>query len=253
MNSVNKLTENDICMGLMTSESEKCLPGTFPYRDRSRRILNGYGKNLKNIYFFTDDYVDDERYLNVCKDSTIDSNKPKWINGILELYEMNLGCKYYIIGDDDNYFFIKNILNFLNQEKTYNELIFYGRDINNKDFAYWGDRELTYCGGGGMIFTEKSFTVLAKYIKNNLEEVLNDELFSNFADVTIGYICKYNKIKLIQDDRFHTVSYADHTPFFDGDPFWDEKCKSLLEDMFSLHYIRDDRTVNFIKKYYEEA
>ena len=91
-----------------------------------------------------------------------------------------------------------------------------------------------------------------EYIKNNFDQVAGDK-FSYYADVCIGYICKYNDIKLIQDDRFHTVSYANHTPRFRNDEFFDEKCESLLEEMFSLHYIRDVGTIGFIKKYYEKS
>ena len=164
---------------------------------------------------------------------------------------MNLDCKYYMLGDDDHYIFIKNILKYLNK-KNHNALEWFGRDINNEKFGYWGDTELKYCGGCTTTFTQRSFKVLAEYIKNNFDQVANDN-FSDYADVCIGYICKYNDIKLIQDDRFHTVSYADHTPCFHDDEFFDEKCVSLLADMFNFHYIRDPGTINFIKKYYEEA
>tara|TARA_B100000676_G_scaffold63045_1_gene62434 strand:- start:20031 stop:20759 length:729 start_codon:yes stop_codon:yes gene_type:complete len=236
---------NEICVGLITSCSKN-------YAERSKNILNTWGKDIEHIYFFTDCENKDYRYLNLTKNNFLSSNKEKMIKGILNLYEMNLDCKYYLLGDDDNYFFIKNILNFCKKNITENELTFYGRDIFNWKIGYYDNARamnhgahsagdtLDYCGGGGILFNCKSFKKMGEYIKNNYNKIM--EKFPRYADVCMGYICKYSSIKFIPEDRFHTHCYVS---FYEED-YKEEKIKSYLEDQFSFHRITHEDHYKFL-------
>ena len=250
---MNMLDFGEICVGLITS-------GTNRYKERPKKILESWGKVLEHVYFFTDSEVDDSKFLMVSRNSSFSSNKEKMINGIVEIYNMNLDCKYYLMGDDDNYFFIKNILKFANESISEEELSFYGRDIYNRKGLYWNNYRavnhamfhptrsagdtLDYCGGGGVLFNKKSFKKMAEYIKNNYDKVMIK--FPKYADASIGYICKYSGMKMVGDDRFHTDCYME---FNNEEDYLSEKIKSYLENQFSFHKVIEDEHYSFLNKY----
>ena len=102
---------------------------------------------------------------------------------------------------------------------------------------------LEYCGGGGMLLNVRSFKKMAEYTKNNYNKIMNR--FPMYADVCMGYICKYSSIKFIPEDRFHTDCYLT----FRDEEYREAKLKSYLENQFSFHYIIDKDQCNFLEEY----
>lgn len=172
--------------------------GIFVYtssktEERTRWIKNTWGKNVENLFFFTDKSYPEDNFIQVTDDTEYESNVEKNLKAIKYAYDENYDWSFFI--GDDVYVFVDTLLRYINT-RTPNSNDVYGEILRK---TWPKDRTLSYlCGGGGILFSKSS---IEKFI-NQMEHQLNlDDAESyrsyKYADVVIGLIMKESGMKMV--------------------------------------------------------
>jgi len=172
--------------------------GIFVYtssktEERTRWIRNTCGKNVKNLFFFTDKSYPEDNFIQVTTDTEYESNIEKNLKAIKYAYDENYDWAFFI--GDDVYVFVDILLEYINKHIP-NSNDVYG-EILHKTWPQ--DRTLSYlCGGGGILFSKSSM----KKFLNKMEQQLNLKVPASYrsykyADVVIGLIMKESEMKMV--------------------------------------------------------
>tara|TARA_R100000664_G_C2759868_1_gene150171 strand:- start:3810 stop:4490 length:681 start_codon:yes stop_codon:yes gene_type:complete len=160
--------------------------------DRVRCINKTWGKDLDNLYYFTDVDVYKDNVIKCTEDNTYESNVEKNLYAMKYAQENNFDWSFFI--GDDVYIYINNLLSYIEsldskQIKSYGEIL----------RGTWPeDLELSYlCGGGGMLFPKVSLDKFVKYMEE--PDSYRDY---KYADVVIGLIMKEAGIGMVNASTF---------------------------------------------------
>jgi len=191
---------------------------THKNSDRCSFIEKTWGKDIENLFFYTDKQSYKKNYIQCTDKDDYISHIFKNFYAIDYAYR-NLGkiANWHFFIGDDVFLFPKN-LEKLTDMLLQNENKIYGQVSN----TWPNDRSLFYVlGGGGILFNNIS---LFNFIKNN--NLSQDKLNSfYFSDVAIGIICREAKIELVDVPGI----YSQPPEFYNIDN---------PEQFISFHYIK---------------
>jgi hypothetical protein len=154
---------------------------------RMRCINKTWGKNLDNLYFFTDTDVYKDNVIKCTDDDTYDSNVEKNLCAIKYAQENDFDWAFFV--GDDVYVFVDNFMRYIETKNSGVKSV-YGEIIHG---TWPKDRTLSYlCGGGGILFPKSSLNEIV----NVMEEPESYRDFK-YADVVIGLLMKKSGLNMV--------------------------------------------------------
>jgi|688.fasta_scaffold27265_5 hypothetical protein len=158
------------------------------FKHRQKNVLETWGADV-DLYFYSDTEDSENKTIKVTDKSDYWSLEEKHINIFKYLENNFLDEEWFFFCDDDTFVNTKKMNEFLSScEKD----CVYGYLINcwpvMKDLFY-------HSGGAGVLIHRKMLNILSKNIEHKN---------TRFADVTLSLNLIDNKIKLLNDSKFHS-------------------------------------------------
>jgi hypothetical protein len=188
-------------------------------------IKNSWLKDVDN-YIIISDYDDiKNRTYQLSRDNSYVSNVEKNFKSFHFLYENFLEFDWFINLDDDTFLNYPNLVDLV-KTLPKDEIFLLGK-INEGSLP--SDRSLNYCSGGaGYLFNRITLNLLRR-----IDDSYNRTIF---ADANIGFFCRENQIKLINNDLFHPTTPS----FYHYD-------NNKIKNSISFHYIFGEEFNNLYK------
>ena len=167
--------------------------GIFVYttsktEERTRWIRDTWGKNVENLFFFTDKSYPEDNFIKVTDDTDYESNMVKNLDALKYAYENDFDW-IFLVGDDV-YIFINNLLAYIEPRDPNTSEGVCGEIIHG---TWPVDRSLSYlCGGGGILFSKHSLKKFMGVMKDPAS--YRDYIY---ADVVIGLLMKEAQLKMV--------------------------------------------------------
>jgi len=181
---------------------------------RLKYIKNTWLKDIENYVILSDYENNEEKTYKITEDSSYESNVEKNFKSFSFFYENFSDFDWFLNLDDDSFLNYKNLTKLI-ETLPIDEIFLLGK-INMGTLV--SDRTLNYCSGGaGYLFNKKTLEILRK-IDNNYNK-------SIFADANVGFFCRDNGIKLVDNHLFHPTKPS----YYNYD---DEKIKKAI----TFHY-----------------
>ena len=198
---------------------------------RCQKILETWGSDIKNLFFYTDRHADPSTtqgtFIKATDDDTYASNVVKNLYAIVDAYERRYDWSFFI--GDDNYLFKQNFELYINSQNKEENSIF-GAELSG---TWPPDRSLSYLdGAAGILFNKGSLRNFVKLLDKNLEDYKHD---SEFADVVIEFIRQKGNIPMNttnNDERLGGLYFGGLAP-------WDYNNREMLRRAITLHYIEE--------------
>jgi len=236
---------------------------------RCQKILETWGSNIENLFFYTDREPEANtkgNFIKVTDDDTYDSNVIKNLYAILDAQKRNYDWSLFL--GDDNYLFKKNFESYINSQNNIENSIFgsellgtwYNKRTNRAyDFKYLD-------GGGGILFNKTSLNNFVLLMDENLESYIDNEDLSKFSDIAIELIRQKGDISINtttnsaelgpikqratpgQNDQLYYGPVEGWKEYVDGLYFgsmapWNVGSDEMLKNAITLHHVNEQPVI----------
>jgi hypothetical protein len=200
---------------------------TRKYREsRLKYILDTWYKDLEDVIIVTDEESNDLPMIKFGDDDSYETNVPKNFFALNIFGEKYNDFDWYMVLDDDTFLNYENLKKYLETQDK--ESIFMLGHSNSGCFPQ--DPTLDYSSGGaGYVFNNNTMKLLSK--------IESRYSLSRFADVNVGFYCRDNNIKIIDNILFN--------------PSTPEACnvsEDNIKDAISFHYVIGEKQLELYNK-----